>query len=826
VDSEATLEQLQDLAFELLEAPWPSAARPSRGEALVRVADALARRAPASEWGAYLDSRSLATLCAEGRNHQAQEFSVRAVARAPRRSVQTGALLTEVADMLRIDGRYREALERLETAREHFAELEKAPETADANARVLLGVHHGVAADAWLGLGLPDVADAHIRAEGELALALGDRYLRQSFHDHRMKRCQALEDYAALERAIVAAQTDPLLAPPTPRFAAKLGVRNLLAQVELERRGRPRGAAQAAYETLLDAPELDEYDRQEAHVHGAFLAFDRRDDAACVAAVARVRASPLHDLAAPVGYTPEYEACLRGMEFEIAARRAPLAPTELAQRREALASSYSAFVAWWRESPERRGGVGFLAFGRRRYLVDAVIHAELSRGAPGAEAALAALELAQSSGSLTRALGAAQVEPLRARDVLCADGAAVLSYLPGRARSHVLVLDSRGVQHFELPAGERIEAARAEVEARLAVAVRELGDWGDPHLGSVLPALRDALLPPALLAQLENADAVVVVGLDSLGYTPFELLADARGEPLGWRRAVSYAPSLSAAVALAERARTRTASPASALILAPRMDSACATPWGLAPFETPKSALRSMAEAWNGRARWLADETATRLELERSEAGVLHLITHGYFDPRRELAAAVLLAREDSSGCEPWWSEDASRASEASIVLLTACGAWRGPRRRGDDGHASFAGQWIEGGADAVVLAQTELELERALALAQALHAELARGEPVAMALTRARRTLANAPEELPLQHLVTHVFGHGAARAAPELDRRDVRAPRPSASADSEAPARWKARAGWLAAGLVGAAALALVLRRRRARRSAAQRQ
>lgn len=770
------MEQLQELALELLEAdglptagPGSTQERPlSRGEALVRVCDALARRSGANEWTTSIDSRALATLCAEGRTSAARDFAVRAIARAPARSVATGALLTEVADMLRIDGRYREALEQLELASEHFEPVQRAGDAADANSRLLLGVHHSVAADCWLGLGLPDVADARIRAEGELALALGDLFLRQSYHDHRMKRCQSLEDYAALELALQAALDDPLLARATPRFRAKLGVRRLLAEMELERRGRPRGAARESYDALfahaeLDGSGLDEYDRQEAHVHGAFLALDEGDDDACLAAIARVRASPLHDLDAPVGYTPEYEACLRGMEFEIAQRRAP---HELAARRTALASAYAAFVEWWRESPERRGGVGFLAFSRRRYIVDAVLHAERSAGDSGAENALAALELAQSCGSLTRALGADAVEPRFAREVLCADGAAVLSFLPGRSRSHVLALDARGVRHFELGPGHRLETARAEVEARLAVGVRELRTWGDPDLAAALPALRDALLPPALLEHLESARELVVIGLDSLGYTPFELLADLRGEPLGWRRAVSYAPSLSAAVALAERSRARGATSDSALLLAPRMDAECVAPWNLTPFETPRVALKRMLDAWSGRARLAADETATRAELESSEAGVLHVIAHGYFDRRRELSAAVLLAGASSRACEPWWSEEASLATRASIVVLTACGAWRGPRRRGDDGHASFAGQWIAGGADAVVLAQTELELDRALALSEALHVELARGETAARALMLARRTLAASPRELPLQHLVTHVFGNGAARA------------------------------------------------------------
>ncbi len=799
--SECTARQLSDLAFDVLDDHRPDADGRSKSALLGRAGDEIAARGGADEWDTYLDARVIQLLCLEGDMARAQALAERAVARAPEKHAFTGALHTEVAEMLRMQRRYVQALEHVALAREQFREVELAGSDAPADRRTLLCVLHGVTAECYLGLGLPDIADEHIALEGKLSNALTDRTLRQAYHDRRMKRLRAVEDHHALLAAVEAARSDPLLVDARPSYRAKLELRALAARVDLERDGPGPFTALESFRALRNDAALEPRDRREVFLHGALAALDRDERALCREAIGVLDEEVLKSRQAAPEVNIELDACLRAMEFELSRRDGA---ADLPQTLDALRRTYADFLGWWRASPERVGGVGFLAYGRRRFVLESIARAELTIGpVDGPARALAAVALAQESGSLTRFLAAPAFELLQFRTRFATPDELILSYFAGRSRIHVLALSTSGVRHFELGTPEALHSARTELEARLADAVRRLATCSDPELQAAVAPLRELLLPQALSELLRASRSVVVIGLDSLGYAPFELLDAVDGQPLGWTHAVSYAPSLATLALLRERGEAPQApSPQlDALIVSPVMDAACVGPWGLEPFNVDGATLSELAGPWGERARVLAGAAATAEAMGASTA-LLHVLTHGYFEPSRELSAGVLLASPDGQGCEPWWSEDAGRASAAQLVVMTACGAWRGPRRRGDDGRASFAGQWIAAGSHAVVLAQVELELERALELAAQLHRALARGEPAAEALRQARRALATSPDALNAQHLVTHAFGNGAARIAVDATR----------AAQESSETRSRGRLGWLAAGgliLVGAGAL-----------------
>src|SRR5262249_53621798 len=65
----------------------------------------------------------------------------------------------------------------------------------------------------------------------------------------------------------------------------------------------------------------------------------------------------------------------------------------------------------------------------------------------------------------------------------------------------------------------------------------------------------DVLLPPLLRRSLAGWSSVAIVGLESLGYLPFELLPGPDGRRLGTTHAVTYLPSLPVGVWLAEHRR-------------------------------------------------------------------------------------------------------------------------------------------------------------------------------------------------------------------------------------------------------------------------------
>ncbi len=811
-DSGWTAGQLRDLAYELLSTDSGEFVGVPKGQLLERVVDAIAARGGVDDLDAYLDSLTLHQLCREPEMARAQAFAERAMARAPERHVCTGALQTEVAEMLRMQRRYGQALERVALAREQLRDVESG-ESEDPFGRVLLCVLHGVTAECYLGLGLPDIADEFIAKEDVLSSALADRHLRQGYHDRRMKRLRAVEDHHALLAAVEAARSDPLLAETKPSYSAKLALRALAARVDLERDGPGPFTSLDSYRALRDDGSLEFRDRREVFLHGALAALDRDERATCREAIGVLDEEVLSSNQPGPEVNIELDACLRAMEFELSRRDAA---ADQAQRLAAQRRTYVDFLRWWRSSPERVGGVGFLAYSRRRFVLESIVQAEVaSDPVEGPARALAAVALAQESGSLTRFLAAPAFELERHRARFANPDELILSYFAGRSRVHVLALSTSGVRHFELGTPEALHSARTELETRLAEAVRRLATWSDPELQAALAPLRELLLPQALCELLRASRSVVVIGLDSLGYTPFELLDAVDRQPLGWTHAVSYAPSLAALELLRERSAAGGSTPVQldALVVAPAMDAACVAPWGLEPFSVDDRTLREFAAPWGERARVLAGGAATAEALGASTA-LLHLISHGHFEPSRELSAAVLLAGPEGQGCEPWWSEDAASASPAQLVVMTACGAWRGPRRRGDDGRASFAGQWIAAGAHAVVLAQVELELERALELSGELHGALARGESAAEALRQARRALATSPDALAAQHLVTHVFGNGAARIAMDATR----------AARGSSDTRSQGRMGWFAAGgllLLGAGAL--LARARSARRARA---
>jgi hypothetical protein len=195
---------------------------------------------------------------------------------------------------------------------------------------------------------------------------------------------------------------------------------------------------------------------------------------------------------------------------------------------------------------------------------------------------------------------------------------------------------------------------------------------------------------------------------------------------------------------------------------------------------------------------------------------VLHFFTHGLRDPELERPAGLLLAADGIHGGRLWCGQ-AEDLAVPPLVVLSVCGAGRGPVREGSGPVTHLGGAFLFAGADAVVHSHSDLYELPTLALMEVLHARLAAGDSPAEALRRARCALVEGGEWTdPYYHGLLRVIGlaHRPVFSAPAEAARPGTTP----AGEAASPSR-----GWivgLGLGLVVVVAAALVLRgRRRAR-------
>src|SRR5262245_9990865 len=76
---------------------------------------------------------------------------------------------------------------------------------------------------------------------------------------------------------------------------------------------------------------------------------------------------------------------------------------------------------------------------------------------------------------------------------------------------------------------------------------------------------------------------------------------------------------------------------------------------------------------------------------ELASARMLHILTHGLPDDRRERSATLLLAGADG---RPQWigCKELEELALPPVVMISACRSAQGPPRQGDDGVADLGG--------------------------------------------------------------------------------------------------------------------------------------
>jgi hypothetical protein len=432
---------------------------------------------------------------------------------------------------------------------------------------------------------------------------------------------------------------------------------------------------------------------------------------------------------------------------------------------------YEALVSRWEATRPREGGFGFLRYTRARDILGEVVRLQLlaEAGEEGVTRALSQVIRAQGSGSLTRQLGRTTARVSEIRELLT-EGECLLVVLPCSRTSTLFLVSHRDVLAFELPPRDRIaDALRDFLRSFLGP------DGATESARARAVVLTDALLPDAVRPHLLLHPRLTVVGLDLLGYVPFECLILDDGVPLGLGKEIAYLPSIPAGLALLERAARHPGPPPerdALFVVAPlpgekireRFPSLVRLPWD-------GSLARRLASAY-GSAEILTDGAATLDGLAAAlgvPSRVLQILSHGVQLPEQEIPAALVLGSTDRDD-GLLGAAELRRLVMPPFVLLTACSAGAGPSRPGDAGSSDLGGVLLARGAQAVILPRTDLDFADAIDLSAMVHEAIATGETPAAALLRARQELDRRGSlEYPYSLSLLHVHGLGHIPVFPE---------------------------------------------------------
>jgi len=440
--------------------------------------------------------------------------------------------------------------------------------------------------------------------------------------------------------------------------------------------------------------------------------------------------------------------------------------SELAKAQAALRLTWHRYVERWQEQPVSRFGEGPLYFGDCRRAFVELLATELLL-APAETAALEILQeiaLASTAGSMARQLGLLPPDVSALRDHLCRDRTGILIYIAGHDSSLVVALSATTCQAVLLPHGAaRIDASRRQF--LLALAAARQGDE-ETAFQAAAGELAGYLLPAAVQALLVDWRAVAIVGMESLGYLPFELLPLADGEPLGCRFACSYLPSLAVGVWLAEQR------PALSQARPPRLRlAACAETTLPASASEATTALPLTDDDLS---QFLAASRGTTIEVLRGTAvtrqslfaapapiDVLQILAHGVRDELRADPQGILLGDG-----EVLFAPELEADKVPRYVVFGVCQAGRGRLRRGDDGRHLLSAAALLGGARGVVLPMLDVGYRNTLAFSHALHFALWQQDAdLATALQQTRQAAHRRGGAQRFEAFLFHLVGLSSAQ-------------------------------------------------------------
>jgi hypothetical protein len=695
-------------------------------------------------FGSRLAHELYRLLHASGRGREAVEVLERALAQFPGDPEARPYLLAALADERRTAGEWSRAWARLSEAEEARAALE-----ADGLARDLRVLERTLAG---------------VRCQLELAWVLPDQAVQSYERERRAFDAGARDPESHLDLLLnasgvaLATGRPSILGSSLARFEKELGQEQLFAD-------RPAARAQLLARQALMRALLEDVDpgaepRATALLAAAFEdeALDEAHRASLVICLfERALADGDLDAAADWLERPARAQGAQELTAFLVAARAKVALARAADREELerhiaeVRAQYEAFLRSFRERPEREGGLAYLAWRSRRLLLGTVL--ELALALDGEEHAVDALLPQQALGSLARRLECKPGTLAEARKELLGPGTGLLLYLPGWRSTHLFCVDSGDVVHAEIPWDYDIEQPPRELADLLSSSPSTFSEGERArqlaNIEELARGLAARLLPEVARERLRRWKGVYLAGVESLGALPFECFP-LDGVRLGERIALAYLPSLPVGLELARRPPRKVEEGGLDLILvaAPELAGATSRRYLLASFALEGASASALTSPFarsllltGKEARW----SRVCEELASGAPRVLHLLLHGVNDPTRELSGGLALASDDGDSDGLLWCEELLSAGFASppLVILSACGSARGPRRVGDDGLWQLGGAFLSHGALCTVQAAGDIALEPTLALTASFTRELARDSSPAEAMRSARAELA-----------------------------------------------------------------------------------
>lgn len=760
-------------SFDALDASWiPTEDRRFEADPLQVLLDAQALATYAEreheDW-ALIDCEVARLLRSSEASDRAYELLQRAEEFYPADNPYRHWVLIELAIEERLRKEWRTALEHLLEARARLDEQSAGGQTPEAQDQDHLFASVSVLGELganYLELGLLDLAHEPIEEGLQLSVDTGDPALWATALLHRFNLALAMEDHEGLEDAYYEASTHEMFESLWPAAQAQLLLRLGMGRAERARSEHDFfDMAIATFEEVLGGGELTPDESLRARRALAWTLHDAGDDQG-----ARAALQSLFEHLASVESSGS-----TSLDTDLVVLEARLArdDTERAAALEKLASAFDGFLDQWMNTPVREGGVAFLLYAERHRVASELVslQMEVDAGPRGVEAALESVLRAQALGSLARTMKA-EVPTLESlRNELLEANEGLLVFLPGRDQSHWFLIDGSTVEHVPLPPTSKLDKHRRRLAIELKRTLRGAQSSQSERLRDAVETLSEALLPQALTERLRQLDSLVLVGLDSFGFVPFECL-QFDGQALGLRMPVRYLPSVPVGMQLARRARERRRAELDGSQLVVRdialltaTDPGPTTDWGkleriTMAAEQSEVILRHYDSAqrdWRAGPRAALDRFA---ELDGEAVRILQLITHGVSDPLRERPAGLLL-QESSTAERVLWAETIEKLSMPEWVIVTACGAARAPLRRGDDGRTGLAGSFLLSGAQAVVISHTDLDFDLGLQMMGVLHRELVAGARPSRALWTARKeTFAQEESLASLQPFLVHLVG------------------------------------------------------------------
>ena len=320
------------------------------------------------------------------------------------------------------------------------------------------------------------------------------------------------------------------------------------------------------------------------------------------------------------------------------------------------------------------------------------------------------------------------------------NGAVLLSYWLGSARSHAWVVSAREIHHVALPPAAEIEGLvhqyQDAIERRLADPLRTRIPAGERLYQSLIAPVRQ-WIPAGSHIILAVDGALHGLNLEALPQPPLE----PGGAPRYWIEdvTVSIAPSLGL---LAERpSRSRAAR--RLLLLGDPIASDSSFPALAHAAGEIQSVRRSFAVS---NQVVLARQAATPEAYRAAGPGgfsAIHFTAHALANRESPLDSAVLL-----SGGKLYAREVMDVPLTADLVTVSACRGV-GVRAYSGEGLVGFAWAFLRAGARHVIAGLWDVNDQSTAVLMDVLYRELAAGKPPEAALRTAKLSLIASPGNL-----------------------------------------------------------------------------